>query len=336
MHGGERVTSLAYSPDGAVLVSDGGGRLDVWNASTGLLLHRIRPPDDVSAVAFPADGRYLAAAAGRQVLLFDPHDWTATPRRLSGASRDLTSLAVSDDGLLVVAGTGMAEEPSTSTRDAPSADASGVVTPAASPTASRQAPEEALLERWTLPTGVRVTPPIDAGVRVVASIGISPDGALVASGGSAAVHAVTLWDRVSWRRLGQLTSHQDAVTGLAFTRSGSLLLSSSADASLMLWDANGRARVGPPLLGHGYSVVEGLAVSRDGSWAATAGWDGVVGLWDLRVSTLIENGCRLAARNFSQVEWDRFFAGQPYHSTCPELPAGVGAPSASPSDVVAG
>jgi hypothetical protein len=53
---------------------------------------------------------------------------------------------------------------------------------------------------------------------------------------------------------------------------------------------------------------------------ASGGWDNAVRLWDMNLESWTSNACRIANRNLSHAEWERYFPNQPYHKTCPNLP----------------
>ncbi len=44
-----------------------------------------------------------------------------------------------------------------------------------------------------------------------------------------------------------------------------------------------------------------------------------VHVWPLQTAQLAAAACRAAGRNLDELEWSRFFAGQPYHETCPDV-----------------
>ena len=46
-------------------------------------------------------------------------------------------------------------------------------------------------------------------------------------------------------------------------------------------------------------------------------------IWDVgNESSWKEKLCRIAGRNFTQEEWQRYLDDRPYEKTCPQYPAG--------------
>jgi WD40 repeat protein len=66
-------------------------------------------------------------------------------------------------------------------------------------------------------------------------------------------------------------------------------------------------------------------VSPDGERVVTApaGPGQSVVLWDVDLTDWEATACRIAGRNLTQAEWQQYLAGQPYHVTCPQWPAGT-------------
>jgi DNA-binding SARP family transcriptional activator/WD40 repeat protein len=81
----ERVWSLDFSPDGALLAAGGElGSLSVWDATTGELLHKAAKFEFTSA--FSPDGTRLAASTETEIVVYDVATWKEVVRQpLEGA-----------------------------------------------------------------------------------------------------------------------------------------------------------------------------------------------------------------------------------------------------------
>jgi len=114
----------------------------------------------------------------------------------------------------------------------------------------------------------------------VLAVAFSPDGTVLASGGSD--RTVRIWDSRTGRGVHVGTGHKDAVLSLAFSPDGKVLASGGHDAdhTVLLWRAGTwqvLARLDP-----GVGSVQAVAFSPDGSTLAAGGLDGPVVLWDTR------------------------------------------------------
>jgi WD40 repeat protein len=89
---------------------------------------------------------------------------------------------------------------------------------------------------------------------------------------------VVLWDSANGTEVGRITGHGKAVTGVAFSRDGKLLASSSTDNTIKLWDAATKREL-RTLTGH-TGNIESMAFSPDSRLLASAGEDGSTFLWD--------------------------------------------------------
>ena len=136
----------------------------------------------------------------------------------------------------------------------------------------------------------------------------SPDSRQVASGG--ADGTIRLWQVI--RQSGQspqlslrsttLQGHRDWVRSVAFSPKGNVLASASDDGSVRLWSLSAEmlessrlrtketSQLLPPLLGH-TGVVWNVAFDPTGDRLISASADGTLRLWDLRLETLMQQGC---------------------------------------------
>jgi WD40 repeat protein len=163
----------------------------------------------------------------------------------------------------------------------------------------------------------------------VYGVAFSPDGALLATASWDAT--VRLWEVATGQPHGApLEGHTDAVYGVAFSPDGALLATTSQDRTVRLWEVATGQPHGPPLTGH-TDAVWGLAFSPDGALLATASADDTVRLWNPFFHDWVAVGCELVNRNLSMSEWDHLLPGVPYERTCPDLPAGQGAPPDAPA-----
>lgn len=111
----------------------------------------------------------------------------------------------------------------------------------------------------------------------IGALAFSPDGKLLASGGTDAL--VKLWNWHKPRALASLQGHQGSVTALAFSPDGKVLASGGADGTVRLWDVAGR-RLRATLPGHP-GPVRVLAFTPEGRTLASGGAEDQVRLWNV-------------------------------------------------------
>jgi WD40 repeat protein len=109
-------------------------------------------------------------------------------------------------------------------------------------------------------------------------LAFSPDGRLLAKGGSAEIE-MQLWDVARRQPSGPpLRGHKQPIHSVAFSPDGRLVATGSGDRTIILWDLATRTAIGTPLEGDGY--VKDLAFAPHGGILASVTVAGTVTLWD--------------------------------------------------------
>jgi WD40 repeat protein len=258
-----RVTSVAFSPDGRLLASGSWDEtIKLWEVASGREVRTLSGHTDwVLSVAFSPDGRLLASGAAwpdTTIKLWE----VATGREvrtLSGHTSWVTSVAFSPDGRLLASGS-----------------------------------HDATIKLWEVATGSLVRT-LSGHTGDVRSVAFSPDGRLLASGSCGRWESgidcvqgeIKLWDVATGSLVRTLSGHTDWVRSVAFSPDGRLLASGSCgkfenniycvQGEIKLWDVATGSLV-RTLSGH-TSWVNSVAFSPDGRLLASG--SGEIKLWDV-------------------------------------------------------
>ncbi len=236
------VTAIAFSPDGANLVSASrDGTMLLWAIPAGTALafeptHR----DSVKSVAFSTDGRRVISGSTDKTAII----WEVASRAplhiLEGHENAVEAVALDASGTRAVTG---------------SVDRS--------------------LRLWNARTGevIAVLRGHGAAVRTVA---FSPTGERIVSGSSD--FTARLWDARPAKHLGALLEgHTDAVNQADFNDDGTRMVTASRDGTARVWNAmNGELLA---TFEHGEFDVKSAAFDADGSRIVTGAGDGKVRIW---------------------------------------------------------
>jgi WD40 repeat protein len=292
--------SIAYSPDGSILVHDGATESDtgsfVIDAETGEPLGTLRDPEPVAGrpthYEFSPNGRTLAVARGSVIDLYETNDWKHLVS-LRGPAGNYSPPSFSQDGLLVTAAVINTDGSRVLVWEVDSGQVFQTIP--GSPGAASVLWAEFVPGSKTLLLAYGPTPGsgsagsieladletassthFDIAIEAVA-VAASPDGRTVAIGDAARsdVYMYRLRDGV---QIGVMP-HSDPAQTLAWSADSSMLAASGNDADVTIFDVTTRS-VYLVLTGH-ESSVWGLSFSPDGSHIASASLDGAARVWNI-------------------------------------------------------
>jgi WD40 repeat protein/serine/threonine protein kinase len=259
------VTDVAFSPDGARMVTAGGDQnrpfeAKVWDARTGTHLFDLKglPPrvqgvnNPVVRVAFSVDGKRIVTAGGDNTARVYNATTGVLQLELKEPAGDVTCAAFSPDGAQIA-------------------------------TASND-----LLKLWDVRTGRALLDWRTSGTRRLA---FSPDGTRILTGGHDST--VRTWDARTGKVLLQAKGMMFYDGTVAFSPDGKRIVAGREDGTARVIDAQtgsvllevkGRPSVGDLVVF--YPIVESAAFSPDGTRIVTAGrtgdGTGVASVWDAR------------------------------------------------------
>jgi WD40 repeat protein/tetratricopeptide (TPR) repeat protein len=306
------VKSVAFSSDDKFLASGhDDGTILLWNVETEepmgtpLAGHRAA----VNSLVFsPEEGDYtLASGSADHTIIFWDIETGEKIHTLSGHYASVQSVAFSPDGRILASGG-----------------------------------DDRRINLWDTHTGeeIQQLPPQEGPVQ---SLAFSPDGQMLASGGSDGKIILWVVNPRWWGITGEFliepkfalihvakSDHSlvergydaNPVFSVVFSPDGQSLASGYAFGEIILWDISNGMEIGAldtSVFG-GRKSVYSLAFSPDGkTLASSAGADGRIILWDVDPESWQEHACRLAQRNLTWSEWQKFIEPSEAKQTLPQL-----------------
>ena len=272
--------------------------------------------DAVQSVAFSADGQTLASgSADKTINLWDTQSG-ALKRTLSGHSATVSSVAFSYDGKALASGS---RDGTVRVWDVLTGQQSQVLSEGSSPvnTVSFSPKErivacgsdDGVIRLWDIDSGVLKMRLALRSRRSVLALSFSPDGQMLASGGSEVIDEkitggeIDVWDTHRWNFINALVGHTDVVTSLAFSSDNRTLASGSRDGNIKIWDVP-TGNLKNTISGH-QGGVSSVSFSPDRTTLVSGGKDDAVRLWDVQTGQpkqtypLTGNGGEVFAVTFS-------------------------------------
>ena len=293
----DKITNLAFSPDGKILATSGQYALDLWDVTNSE--HKAALSGHgrfVGSVAFSPDGQTLASTDGERLFLWDVMSG-AQKGAITGHLPNGRRIAFAPDGT-TLASTGnrhivhlwdITNGRYKTTLIGARVD-DWISSIAFSPDGKTLAGGSGWriwlwdIEKSYLKTVMKGFTGSGASGGGIAAVTFSPDGRFLASGSGHGDRKVQVWYGGRTHKV-TLTGHREGITSIAFNRDNRTLASGSRDHTIRLWDV-GSGTHKMTLTGHTDSV-RSVAFSPDGSILASGGGrdDKTIRLWEAVTGT---------------------------------------------------
>jgi WD40 repeat protein/uncharacterized caspase-like protein len=209
--------SLAFSPDGRILLSVSGSIIDLWDLSAGAPRSLKGYSGDANIIGITPDGKTLVSTGSirgtndydePEITLWDMSTGNKL-HSLKGASFAIAipnSTALSPDGRRVASATG-----------------GGAVD----------------IKLWDVATGGELR--TLKGDNTINTLTFSPDGKYLVSAGTDGT--IYVWDVVTGKHFATLRGHLNRINSVAFSSDGRFLVTGSNDTTVRVWDFYGRTEL---------------------------------------------------------------------------------------------
>ena len=283
----DRISSVAFSPDGTILASASSGSIvNLWDVATQTNIATLQGS---WSVAFSPDGTILASGTKMWDVATREHIATLGEQHRSHA------IAFSPDGTILASGLSGSDDNTIELWDVrtkqPIATLDGhsgwIFSVAFSPDgrilASGGAGDGAI-KLWDVATRTNIAMLSDTRISIsdIQSIAFSPDGTILASGsGSGRIeHSLNLWDITTKQPIATLSGRTSwGSLSVAFSPDGTMLASGEYDGAINLWNV---ATIEPIAILAGHTdAIHSVVFSPDGRTLVSGSEDTTIRLWDV-------------------------------------------------------
>ncbi|WP_413173039.1 WD40 repeat domain-containing protein [Anabaena azotica] len=245
-----KVSSVAISPDGEVLVSGCADKtINIWNLQTGKLIRTLTGNSGaISSVAVSPDGQFLAVGSCEHPQ-GNVKVWNLKTGKLIhtllGHQKPVNVVAISPDGTVLASGSHK-------------------------------------IKIWSLQKGERICTLWHSSA--VEAVAISADGTILASGSSD--YKIRLWNPRTGDPLRTMMGHLGEVTSIAINADEEVLFSGSADKTIKVWHLS-TGKLLKTLNGH-TEQVKSIAVSPNGKFLFSCSADKTIKMWDIHTGEVLQ------------------------------------------------
>ncbi len=275
------VTAAVFTPDDRnIVTSSFENGVTVWNADSGQLMQHLPVAERINDVTCSPDGRWIAAATGRKIILWNSQTGAAETAVDAGLRVDLQHLAFSEDSrrLLGVSGFGVRVwDPRSGAALTPvlSHPNFWIFEAAFSPDGTQviSCGRDALARIWGSGSGLATVPPL-RHEHAVRCAQFSPDGLRIVTASDD--QTARVWDARTGELLCSL-HHSGPLNGAAFSPDGRCVLTTDP-AVTRIWDLASPSLAGPML---SLPQPHGLGFSAHARQILVANAEADVQAWDI-------------------------------------------------------